>query len=487
MNTAFPTQSRTYVSKLALLETGTYTPYWRRPYTTQLDPGTMEAVVERVHTADRFNTQLLSGIAGQFLRPTAQPERQLEIINGWGERRGRFQMEVVHEYPAMNHRIIEHITGWTDYLGFTPTAIDPRMQFYVNNCAQLREVEYRSPYGMQHGFAMAENAHILADNSFGNVYTAQKEQRMRPEDMYSAIGRLGARLQGDTTDMRTTLTNVALKSRRSNGVPAAYVAGVLEHHRVASEAQEFGSGTQDILMGARGLAAEPSAAKDPFLSAMAQIRGQPISNVFSYGELLRLDPNVDRIAAVSVMGQAERAALPVANNGQYADWSASTTETQLATMVGNAFVSLMMDLGLSRAALNCSNQTLAGGLIDCVCWDIHGFSSVDLSGMKKLLEDRFAAEIFPDLTYGGQIPMNIQVSSTIFSDTTVRVQLGTNPAVPFVIPTYCDSLLVPVLTSNVGQAEAVAADFRDLLTVVQDQAQSYAVVGSDGQSLFGRT
>lgn len=491
------TQARTKILSLAIKDTGTYNPLFRRGYQTSFDPATVATIVERVATTDRFSPMLMSGIAGQFLQPAATPENPnpIAIPHGWEQKRGRFVLQLMHEFPALGTHVIEQVSGFTDYDGFTTSgSVDPQMQFYVNSCVQLRQSPVvQTPMGLQSSMLVTDNSHVLADAGFSNIYTPVKEQRMRPEDVYSHMSRLGAVTTGSTTDMRTTLTQVALKSRRSNALPSEYMAGILENHRVAAVQQELGSGEQDILASARGKAAEPSAPRDPFLAAIGQVRGTPPTKVFTYGDLQVLDPNVDRVAIVGFSPPAEAARMHQAHSGETADWNGSDQTTVIATMLSQGVVALMMELGIAEVGFIATNQTM-GGMFDYREYALVGFNNqVSMAPYSQMFRDAFQSKLWSDITtvpgggFGAQFGLNVDVHARAMGETRVIVQFENNAPVKYAIPTYCDSLVVPVLTTNVQQAENLAKDFRELISVVQQETSNFSAVDANGQDLFQGT
>lgn len=484
MNMPTTTQAYTRVTKFLVKDTGTYNPQMRRAYNTNLDASTMGAIVERVHGTDKFNPMLLSGIAGQFIQPTATPERELMIPNGWDTPRTRFMLSLEHEFPGLGSRVTEVVTGFTDHQGITMSgAIDPNMKFYVNSVVQTRSVLMHTPFGTQQGVTVVDNSHVLADNSFGSIYTPVKEHRLRPEDVYSAMSRLNAEV-GDAVDMRTVQTNVAVKSRRANALPATYMAGILENHRVAAHNQEFGSGMQDILTSARGNAAEASVVKDPFLSAMTQITGRPASNMFTMNELRQLDPNIDAVAVIGFSGPTQQAQQHHA--GQTQHWAGTDRETLVATILSQAVPALMMDLALTVLVFKSTNNTIGSQMLTQPL-DYHGFANIDMTENIRIFISQFEAIVLRDITYNNQIGYNLEMRVDLLGETMIRVQLDSGPVIDYVTPSFCDALMTPVLTTDVNQANNVARDFDMLISNVSDQTAGFQAIGQDGQNLFGST
>lgn len=469
------------ITKLLIHETGTYNQQYRRPYVTNLEAGTLNALSERLNGADKLMPSMMAGVANQFIAPSATPEKEVGIVGGWGERRMRFMMEVEHVY-ATGVKITEVILGYTNYAGITVSgAVDPRMEFFVNSTLQVRNSIERTPMGNQTYSSVVDSSHVLADNNFTGLYTPEKDQRMRPEDVYSLMSRSHIPDMGNTLDMRTTLTNQAVKSRRSNSQAANYMAGILDNYKNATATSEFGQGAQEILNTARGYAAELPAARDPFLMAISQIRGTAVGNTFSYGDLRSLDPNVDAMTAAVFMQETQRAQTH--SIGQTQLWGGADRDTSVATILSQSVPSLLMDLMLTRIVFKSSNRFI-GGEVQTHVFDAQGFSNVDLSEFVRLFQIRLAHEILKDITYDNQVDFAIEMRVDLLGETWIGIEFDNHPRVDFVTPSFCDALTVPVLTSNQEASMTLARDFDMLFETVQNNTSPAA--GGNPIGVFGQ-
>jgi hypothetical protein len=456
------------ITKLLIHESGTYNPQYRRPYETTLDRSTLGALQERLDGSQEFSPAMMSGVANQFIRPQATPEREVNIVQGWGERRARFMMEVEHQYMT-GGVITEVILGYTNYWGLGTTgSIDPRMEFYVNSTMHIRNSIERSPMGNQIYSSVIDSSHVMADNNWGQgggIYNPEKDHRMRPVDVFSTMSRSHLPNAEGILDMRTALTNTAVKSRRSNSMAANYMATILDTYKNANATQEFGVHEQDILSQARGLVAENPATSDPFLSAVAQVRGTSVGNVFSYGDLLSIDPGVDHVTVVQFMADAHRAQVHQA--GQTQHWGGADLETHTATILSQAVPSLLMSLMLTGIGFKSTNRTV-GGQIHTSLFDVVGFSSVDLTPFAQQFKVRVEHEILKDLTFNNSMDFAIEMKVDLLGETWIRVSLNSGPMIDYVVPSFCDSLTVPVLTTNANLATRLATDFDMLFEQVRE-------------------
>lgn len=466
------------VTKMLIHATGTYNTQYRRPYATHLDRHGLDIISERLGSADKYTPNILAGVANQFIAPTAAPEKELTIANGWATPRLRFMMEVEITY-ATGTKLTEVLLGYTEHPGITPNgAVDPRMEFFVNSTMQLRETIERTPYGNQVYSSIVDSSHVLADNGFSGLSSPTYDQRMRPEDVYALISRehIPVSDMKNTFDMRTSLTNQAVKSRRSNSQAPNYMASILGNYRNAALSQEFGQDYQEVLSQARGFAAENPASRDEFLKAISQIRGTTVGNVFTWSDLLRLDPNSEAVTKMTHMNDTIRAT--VHQTGQTQSWQGADRDTQNASILSHSVPSIMMELMLTRLHFKSTNHTVGGQPMTTII-NALSFSNTDLAQYLNTFIVRFEHEVMRDITYDNGVSYSLEMNVDLLGETWITLAIDNGSEVQYVTPSFCDALTVPVLTSNVDQAMMLATDFDNL----HNTLQSNTVPGLSGNTV----
>ena len=289
--------TRIKVTKLFLHETGSYNNQYRRSYNTNLTNGGMNIMLERLNNVSNYESTMMGGIANQFISPSATPEKQIVMANGWNERRMRFMMEIVHDYYT-GGSITEVILGYTDHTGVNISgAIDPHMEFYINSTLHMRNTVIRTAVGNQNQISISDSSHVLVDNNWTGIYSEVKDQRMRPEDVYCTMERANVVGFGDdyVLDARAMGSTLAVKSRRANSSAANYMSQILKGYNQAAIECNFGEGVSELHDKARSNVKENIAAKDPFLSAISQVRGMPVGNTFTFNDLRMIDPNIEYV------------------------------------------------------------------------------------------------------------------------------------------------------------------------------------------------
>lgn len=471
------------IKKFLIHETGTYNQQYRRPYNTNLDGRTLGILQEKLHNADKIAPSMLAGVANQFIAPSPTPEKPIDLIGGWGERRMRFMMELEHNYCTGGQTVLV-ILGYTNYNGISHGGhVDPNMEFYVNSTLHIRNTQVNTPMGNQLHTAVIDSSLLLVDNNWNGIHS-QGDQRMRPMDVYSTMSRTHLPTGSNVLDMRATNSNTAAKSRRSNNLAGNFAANILQNYQAAADAAEFGVGEQEILASARGFASEHLVGKDPFLSAMSDFRGMPIGNTFTFDNLRRLDPNVDNVTIAQIMLPAERTTVHTA--GQTAEWGGSDRETVVATILSQSVPALLMDLALTRIVFKASNRDISNQITIGI-YDVGGFSSGDQSFAMQMFQQRLEHEVLRNISFDNETDFAIEMQVDLLGETWIRMMLDNKAQVDFVAPSFCDALSVPVLTMNQDLSMDLATDFTALSTALRDDCQftSSAINVPGGTRLYG--
>jgi hypothetical protein len=460
-------QSNITITKFLLHETGSYNKQYRRPYNTNLTGSTMNAIVEKLQYANDFMPSAMAGLANQFISPVATPEREIEMVNGWNERRMRFMMEVVVDNYT-GGRIIEVVLGYTSHVGVGISgSIDPRMEFYINSVMHIRESIDFTPTGNRKYTTVSDNSHILVDNNWKGITSNEVVQRMRPEDVYVTIGRthLTDLKPGTTYDTRAVLSTMPVKSRRANANSANYMATVIKGYNDATISSPLEANSYSILEAARGNSSEGLISHDPFLSAIGNIRGYNSGNSFTYNDLQMLDQNVEHVTKVKLMAPTHR--VSVHQTGQTADWGASDLNTSVATILSNAVPGMLMELALTKVILMATNRTI-GCVIKTTIIDVEGFSNGDNSNAIAIFITRLENEVLRDISYNGSMDFAVEMHIDLLGETWIKLSLNGQPAIDYVTPSFCDALLTPVITSDDTRAMTLASDFDTLTSQLID-------------------
>lgn len=463
MQQYFPS-SDNKITKLIILETGTYNKQWGRPYETMVTGTSMDILKDRLSGGGPVAPSLMGGIAHNFIMPQAAPEKQINIIGGWDERRCRFMLEVMNRSP-LGIVTKEMILGYTDHRGIGMNgAIDPNMQFYINSIVQVRETNVATPLGMQQYTTISDNSHILVENNFAGCFTAAPDFRMRPTDLYTVMTRTHLKeLGNDLLDTRSMIGTQPQKSRRTNSVASNYSASLLDHYQTAADGSQFTDDIETILSSARGKSSELPTAQDPFMRAMGNIRGTAIQSIFTFKNLIDMDPDVvrDEVTLVMIHGDAQKDQPHRAGDTQ--NWDGANRLTQVATILGQSVPALLMEQGLTVMGMTATNRTM-NGQMEFSAWNVEGFSNVNLTPYIERFRQDLEHNIMNDISYNNTHDYAVEMLIDLLGETRIKLSLnGCNPE-PFVVPSFCDAMFSPIVTNNGDRALSVASEFQSIFS-----------------------
>lgn len=487
------------VRQLVMTETNAYDQQFRRPYETVVTPEVEQMVHERVDKVGPVVASNIAGIANRFIMPSATPEQAVQMINGWGSRKLRFMLMLDH-VGATGIEITQVITGWSEH--FDPSyegSMDLDLTFFTNSTMILRRVTARTAVGNREYYNVSDSAHVIVDNSFQGIHQPEKNYRMRPADVYSTMTRtvLGQQ-NNDVNDTRTLVTSQPVKSYRSNSNTTAYAANLLNSYKDALGMDAFGQTEDQILSAARGNAHELSMVQDAFLNAISKMRGAPIGNTFTMRELLRLDEHAldNDIAMMTMPGQAS-AMNPQAqaeffnNTSQLSGWGGSNLYTQIATILSHSVPAIMVECAISKIALHCTNQndfrTAEIWISQMQDFPQMAGTSIDMSQFIQHFRRKLETEVLNDISHNSTVDYEIHMQLDLLGESIIQLSMYGDRPETFVVPSFCDALLVPIITNNDARALTLASDFQNLFNAAFDTSSHVPGVASGNQSVeFGK-
>lgn len=435
------------VIRIELFPTGTYQPLYSRPYVAEIHGHALDDLATRIERVTRTNPttridgSLISSLSHSIIQPSASWESQLDIPYGWSQTRFLFTMEVMVSSHLSNE--VYYFNGYTEYFDHSYGGyVDPQMKFFINS--YIRVARINDPYAPE-GYrdqitdsAQVINGRIQSGNSpvlYG----------MRPEDVLTGIqssylSQTYSHLRdNEFNDFRINKAHENIRSRRSNGTPAAYLAHVIDGYRSASLLADFGQGTEDIYSRAIQYSHEPSPSENPFIRALGNVIGIPGTTNFSLSQLEMIDP--DFPVNLHEVGQAVR----LNHRDDFTPWSGTDEVTHMANRIRTAVAGLLTDCMLKSVVLSCDSHTDSGHPDIKVHYGEGVSAAVDENYFMNL-QRRFAVEVLPDLTADGRIQVSFFAEIDLWGDSVINVSVNGSPQEPFCIPSWCDSMIAPVST-----------------------------------------
>lgn len=459
--------SRITIAKLILQESGSYNPMFSRPYQTHVTNETLGNIVSRIDSmkGGKVTGSLLAGVASNMLNPSATHNGEIPIPMGWADRRIRFILET-HVRTSTGSDLIYYFQGYTTHLGVTHGgSIDPNMEFVLNSYIRVNRAVIQTAYGPQVTDTVTESAHIvngsIVNQMNGQVYG------MRPQDIFTGIqssylenSYRAMSPQDSLQDYRIQLSGESVMSKRSNGLAGSFVAKVVDSYQTGKELIDFGQGNDDIYARSQNLAFETTPFENQFIRALSNVRGVHCATTFRFPDLLAIDNNAEAVTDYITLGNTQNQQLHQA--GQTSYWNGADRETLAATILSNAVPAVMMDLMLSKVYFRATNHSM-GGVVVVTLIDGKSITTANLSQHFELFKRRLEHEVLFDMTHGNQVLFNLEMQADLFGETRITISLDNGPAVPFTTPSFCDSLLTPVMTGNKDNFFGVVHDFEILM------------------------
>lgn len=470
------------ISKCLLIETGTYNDPQYRPFVSEYDAMSQSIFLDKVANVNRVTPQLLAGVAGQVIQPSAETYGNIAVPNGWDSRRFAFMIEV-HTTNRAGHVSRQYITGWTDIPGATFSgAIAPDMRLFVNNVVRVTDNNTGFSMGPNGGMTttVTETAHVITPPSsmmsaYGQMGGAPNIEMLTPHDVMTCMVANNAAFQFDQVYNLTTgvTTSTPRLSRRVNCLPSHYVSDTLNAVSRAMLTDESAMGTPmaatatDIYATAASALAENSVGVDPFFEFLRQRTS--FSQFFSlqWSELKQIQPYLDSDQITMIIYKKDQLLRQVATRGDSEMWTSSASEAIIAYKLAYAIPAIMSALMVTEFACSATSLTETGlPTVSQVSRYDSFVKGINHQPLLQRLIDRIVTEIFPDITQGGQIPLSIIFDASLFEDIQITVHIAGRYPTPFRLPLFADAHYCPMVTTNGNVIRDIATSMEQMTALV---------------------
>jgi len=484
-----PNMESIRVAQLTLQETGTYNEMFSRPYVTHMDNYTLENITNRVEqlhinndNRSHINGAGLAGLAINMASPSAAPMGNIMIPQGWSEKRVRFVLEV-HCTSRIQGNTVYYFQGYTSHYGISQGGyIDPTMSFIINSFTGVRRTEVVTPNGISSIDSIIETAHVVNGEIQVTYNDPQQKFLMRPFDIFAGMQsnfiKGGYSYIGQDVslhDTRSMVKREPSRSSRSNNIPSAYVANILDQYIIANNTLDSHTGDNNVLTTASNKTYERTLVENQFIRAITNIKGIGTGTVFTYDDLCRIDNNTPNVTNAITVGRVQKIepygvgtlGNSIHHTGDTAYWNSADRETVIATILANAVPALMLDNMMWRLAFRTSNFD-ASGRFSSIVTDGRGFTNLDLGPFMEVFKSRLENEVLFDLTYGNQFSIMIDAQVNLHGESIYWISLDGQCSIAYSVPSFCDSLIAPVVTDNSKNLYNLVSDFDILVNSVAE-------------------
>ncbi len=445
------------VVSLHMQDCGTFNPMFERPMVTD---------VKDMHYLYDFNRRIeqnqvkmitpsvTAGLASRIVAPSAIPGSQIQVLNGWDMRRIRFILHVAVDIPGGSGLADDeyYFQGFTDHgdVGYGG-AIDPRMLLVINSFVRIGKENVYGEHNHIYTRRFVKDSGQIINGNIMYQCSGQQSYGLRPKDAFIGLQSMDvANAQTDDTmlfDNRYRFGNKSGINNKYHTSPAAYLASVTHSYFNALHSSSWDKNGMDLYERAKNAAGQDVEFDNPFFRRMRSIVNEPnyVGTSFTMSALEMLDPNLSSVTTLAKMGQATQAQYH--HQGQTEYWSGALVESQWATILGQAVPALLMEMMISNMTFMVTNR-LIGGQPAVTLIDAMSITGADITQQLETFKQRLICEVMNDISYNNMMPYDITIRADSFGETHIKISLDNNPFIDYCVPTFIDSMVSPMMTSN---------------------------------------
>lgn len=463
------------VKKIDMYIAPEYGSQYYRPYTTHLSgQDLVNEIQETTQNGTVLVPESLAASAGRFIRPSSSHTGEAQIANGWTNRRIIFVMEV-EITGTYGETTVQYMSGYTDHPGISASMhVDPNMRLYFNSAMSFRSMmrQYGNG-GVKPTIALKHATNIISPFQGAPLDQNAASHMLRPQDVVNnlhtsrflqGVGNSGYDTNG-VRDMTTAAMGDVSISRFSNGNPSEYLSGLLKAMLRTQESLETYQAFEE-----EKFALQSAAVKEPSmtefnviveLSRQLHYGGYGNDGSVSWGELISMfGPEIDAVTVVHSTNQLTP--MPSAHNPLDTESTGSSTQEAIAAnIVTSSLPSIMAQCMLAEMSFTITNETVGSPDPYQIIPGEHVQTIAREANFRQLANiafSRIATEICPAVSNNNTVTFHISVMASLVRDTTVYVRLNGGPSVPFVIPTWGNSIFTPVGHSTQSNLALMASD-----------------------------
>lgn len=466
------------IVKSMMVESGTYNQEFTRPYVGSTDSDVVSLYREQTHNGRQVDRNTLAGIAGRIVAPSAVPDAQVSVANGWGIRRIIFMMEIIE----LNSRLTTVIMGYADKVDLSLGGlIDPHLRMTINSSITLNTVEYDTPTGPQIRKRVVENSHLLGIQTMNSLTSLDPNYNtdgprvymQRPTDIANnlSLGHMNAGIIGDGRTQ--VVPNKQTRSRRANNSAPVFLSEVVNGIVQTAQAPELSGShisAQEVYSQAGAVMGESNIHSDPTLRYINQNSNIRNEGFVTWGNMCHIFPDLDRVTEYYKHSDSVQ---PMASHfesthGSFEYWDRVSWEALMATTVFHTMPSIISQSMLIGITGTMTNVT-AEGLPMVNITNAHSFiDGFDRTAAVQQVEHRILTELFPGLSLGNQRTIFIAFNINLIRDGWVSISIDGGAAIEYSSPCFADGLLLPTLATNEHSLSNLAGHINTLVMVSQE-------------------
>lgn len=464
------------VSKLIMVETSRYPDMYLRPYESNYDYQTQQALNHSTESGSKLTANALTSVASMILKPSAVPVGVVGMVNGFSEKRFSFMLEITEYNTRITTGGVRYvITGYTDQLGVINDRrgnpiLDPNMSFYINNIHTIRDTLVNTAIGKSYRSNMASSLqlpHVSTSNRDGFGFSNTPTYLMRPEDVAGKIStendptRKYLNESSGVIDLGGVLTGV-VGSKRGNTSRSHYLSDLFTGYvNALTDTSDFEY--DDVWDKTKQNVRGNALSNNPFIAELMMTTDFAAVGSFTLSELDNMTGNAaSDLADVIIknnLSNANAGRLGMFDSTDSDDWGMASTTSQAATILQQSIGSIMSDCMLTTVGFIVHNNTLTGEMDFRFTSPINSFTDgIDLTPLlENMFKPRVMAEIIDDISFNNQVSFSLECVMDLHYESTISISIDGEEGF-YVAPSFCDGITTPVLTYDNVSLSNLAED-----------------------------
>lgn len=493
------------IKRVIMIKTGHYQPQVARPFNAVvLEAQNLKVFEQATQGGRQITPTSIASVAGQMIEPAAMSNQIINIKNGWEQERVRLIIEAQYVSPA-GHTKTFLVQGYSDQPGFTQSGyIDPMMLIYMNNVLVMQDQSYIDPTTGVPVRRMIDSSQMLYKAPTYNYesfnYPGQQVNQMQtllPSEVVQHIGVLRMTQQiGSVADFRTSFNESPMvKSNRENALASRYLSRTV--NALSNQLQNAEHG-QSALLDATNAAATQIAdtpiAMDNFINTIEERSPFKEQGYITWGDLVAIFPAIDSVTTIidrsfqqqllhqnnnaqlgAVTSMAMDSAFRDVNNLE--SWTSASRETVVATTLSHSIPAIMMENFLATMQFSVTNMNMTGQPQFTILQDPQSgrpmfdtfIDGMDMTRFLQRFHMTIVNEIMANISYGNQHSYMVFMNVNILGDTYIKLSLNGGPQMEYLMPSFCDALVAPVVTFNPIDKDRLSAGVLQMVNAVATQ------------------
>ena len=433
------------------------------------------------HDCQNLDYGTMAPIASSIINPSFVPSGKIQLPNGTENARLAFMLEIVtSDIFGVTKEIIE---GYTNYVGVTNNSIDPNMIFYLNSRILLNELPVVNSQGTAINRKLQYSHNIL-----NRVPDNDSAVGLRPSDVvsFNQMEMLG----NNCIDTRVVLADKPQPSFSFHNIPAYWLSDIcsgyakstdptadynnFEHNRDANFSRH-----SDVMATVRTESLNLSS----FYNSINE-RTLRRGDTFTFADLNQTWPRHFDFYNIILPRPGSRPTSPLDNTEH---WHGATIETSIVYSLTHMMPSIMRNMLLEKLVVSITNNTIGGRpLIQPISYHEMFAGSINQQTIHYLI-GQIERHIVIGLLSSKAVMYNIMMEIDILGTSSFNISIDGKPPIPYVAPSFCDSVMSPMIGKNIHSLEIMAHELSGLTNGItctreqnfQNQSRILLPVSSD--------